>query len=447
MSAQSQNNENINTIATRNRKSINLPLTKKMILAISGTIMLFGLIGSITTFIFAKNNLIRREIDNLTETTLEIERELELLFMPSEQIAKEIAETDIVLQALGSKNNGVQSNELSKFLEQFNLGEAYSSIYVMDKEGNTIAATDPEFIGKNYSFRDYFLDAKAEGKSHNSAVGITSKKLGYYFANAVYDKNNSFIGVVVVKYKPEVFNKEFCKNKCNQETKKIYLTDQNGFVLYSNSPENIFKLIGKPTETQVGNINALIDYNEENLSYLKYNNVQKDLGLDNKKIRTYEFYDTDNKTYSTIINIKASNYNYHIVVEESHEGYYQDALELSYVIAAFVAGTALVANLVLALIVKKIIDPLEKLNKAVINISKGEFDQSIEINTGDELEELAKNFKKMAQRLKEEKNQTEEKIKERTHELNQLNNAMVGRELKMVELKKEIEKLKKEIHA
>jgi len=123
---------------------------------------------------------------------------------------------------------------------------------------------------------------------------------------------------------------------------------------------------------------------------------------------------------------------------------------------------------------KKIINPLEQLRKGAEIIGKGNFDYRIDIKTGDEIGELAKSFNQMAEKLKESYAELEEskdvlevKVKARTKELEELtesldeqvkertrelqekvkelerfNKLAVGRELKMIELKKEIERLK-----
>jgi len=110
-------------------------------------------------------------------------------------------------------------------------------------------------------------------------------------------------------------------------------------------------------------------------------------------------------------------------------------------ISFFVAGIIL-AIFFLYVIYFSILNPLSSINKASLQIAKGNLEQGIEIKSDDEIGELASNFNKMTGNLKESRMNIEEKIKSRTRDLEQLNKSMVGRELKMIELKKEIEKLK-----
>jgi methyl-accepting chemotaxis protein len=142
---------------------------------------------------------------------------------------------------------------------------------------------------------------------------------------------------------------------------------------------------------------------------------------------------------------------------------------------------------------KRISKPIVDLRNAAVQISEGRLDTRININSGDEIEQLALAFNQMTSQLQqsyqiletkvnertkelaeakkklEDVNYNlEEKVKERTSELEnlknslekmvserteelkqkvgeleQINKLMVGRELKMMELKEEIERLKK----
>jgi len=114
--------------------------------------------------------------------------------------------------------------------------------------------------------------------------------------------------------------------------------------------------------------------------------------------------------------------------------------------------------------------PIRKLHEGAEIIGKGNLDYRVDIRTGDEIEQLAKEFNKMVEALKEERasleikveartkeirelaESLEDKVKERTkqlqeriNELERFHRLTVGREIKMVDLKKEIKELKKEL--
>jgi methyl-accepting chemotaxis protein len=99
---------------------------------------------------------------------------------------------------------------------------------------------------------------------------------------------------------------------------------------------------------------------------------------------------------------------------------------------------------------KKITKPIVSLTAAVKKIEGGDLETKIDIDSRDEIGQLALVFNQMTEQLKRFYADLEQKIEERTKSLDQkikelekFNELTIGRELKMIELKKEIEELKK----
>jgi methyl-accepting chemotaxis protein len=112
-------------------------------------------------------------------------------------------------------------------------------------------------------------------------------------------------------------------------------------------------------------------------------------------------------------------------------------------------GIAIAVVLSLYLI-KRITKPIKKLRDAAEEVRSGKLGVSIEINSNDEIGELASVFNKMTSELRQSYENLEEKIEERTKtldqklaELEKFQKLTVDRELKMIELKKELALFKK----
>ena len=89
-----------------------------------------------------------------------------------------------------------------------------------------------------------------------------------------------------------------------------------------------------------------------------------------------------------------------------------------------VAGTALIFITILSLFVltrRFVIKPLKKLEDMTDEISKGNLDARVNIETGDELEKLGQRFNSMAQNLSRGRGHMEEKIVQATKELSDAN--------------------------
>ncbi len=98
-------------------------------------------------------------------------------------------------------------------------------------------------------------------------------------------------------------------------------------------------------------------------------------------------------------------------------------------------------------IVYSISNRIAKLKAAIAQIGAGKLDTQIAVNSNDEIGDLASSFNEMAEHLEstttsiEKLQQAEEKLQKTVKELEQFNNLAVGRELQMIELKKEIDSL------
>lgn len=84
--------------------------------------------------------------------------------------------------------------------------------YLMDRTGNTVAASDfnspNSILGNNYAFRPYFQQAIAGRPALYPALGVTTKKRGFYFSAPIVGDQKQISGILVVKYAVETVEKE-----------------------------------------------------------------------------------------------------------------------------------------------------------------------------------------------------------------------------------------------
>ena len=119
------------------------------------------------------------------------------------QVSTESSAIDF-LAATSSNKQAVLLPELQQTLDNvFRSNPDYDAVYVMDKKGRCLAATDPTFVGQNYAFREYFQAAIA-GKPYvsSASVGATSEQPGIYFSHPVRFQS-AIVGVAVLKIKGE----------------------------------------------------------------------------------------------------------------------------------------------------------------------------------------------------------------------------------------------------
>lgn len=94
------------------------------------------------------------------------------------------------------------------------------------------------------------------------------------------------------------------------------------------------------------------------------------------------------------------------------------------VIFLIIGGVAIIAVLVILYTTNSITRPIQELYRGAEVIGRGDLDHRLNINTGDEIQDLADGFNKMAGELKELYTNLENKVKERTAQLAEANDAL-----------------------
>ncbi|HHK74645.1 MAG TPA: sensor histidine kinase, partial [Rhizobiales bacterium] len=158
--------------------------------------------------------------------------------------------------------NGTLSEDeiatLNLSLEQISAFTDAMAIYIMDRSGQTIAAsnwnTRQSFIGKNFSYRPYF-DAAMQGRlGRYFAIGTTSGQRGYYFAYPIRSAA-AISGALVIKMDVSHLESLWWSHDFD-----IIVTDPRGVIFLSTKPEWVFKSLTPLDEAQRERIRASRQY-------------------------------------------------------------------------------------------------------------------------------------------------------------------------------------------
>lgn len=113
-----------------------------------------------------------------------------------------------------------------------------------------------------------------------------------------------------------------------------------------------------------------------------------------------------------------------LVIEEDWRSLLQEGLQYRTPILVLLALGVIIPAIVVTFGVQRIIEPLQQLVRASERVGRGEFDQFIDVNTGDEIEELADQFNIMSNALQDSYAYLEQRVEERTRELSVLLDAV-----------------------
>lgn len=149
-----------------------------------------------------------------------------------------IADHDDIEGLLQAPDSPALRKVANEYLKEINALLESSDIYVMTPDGNTIAASNYDtpgtFIGENFSYRPYFLDAIAGSPARFYALGTTSLKRGYYFSSPV-EVAGKILGVIVFKVDIDSIESSWRGGEY-----KIFVADPEGIVFMTGSPEWLY---------------------------------------------------------------------------------------------------------------------------------------------------------------------------------------------------------------
>ena len=97
-----------------------------------------------------------------------------------------------------------------------------------------------------------------------------------------------------------------------------------------------------------------------------------------------------------------------------------DSIERSALILLIALAVAVAAGVLAA---RRLVAPIGELRRGAQRFGAGDLEHRIEVNSGDELQDLAANFNSMGEQLREMYTSLEQRVNDRTRELNQANHA------------------------
>ena len=137
---------------------------------------------------------------------------------------------DVDVRAALQGASAAQIESLDDKFDTLTRGVGASAIYLLDKTGLAIAASNwrepATFVGVDYQFRPYFKGAVANGYAEHFALGTVSHEAGLYLSRRVDDANGAMLGVIVLKVDFRGLESDW-----RQSAAPIFVTDEHGVVL------------------------------------------------------------------------------------------------------------------------------------------------------------------------------------------------------------------------
>jgi two-component system, NtrC family, C4-dicarboxylate transport sensor histidine kinase DctB len=179
-----------------------------------------------------------------------------------------LAQDDDVGLLLKNPADAQRVDAMNLWLARTNALVEASDIYLIDLDGNTIAASNHDradsFIGQNFSYRPYFTKARDGGSGRYFALGTTSGVRGYYFASPVRDEVGQVLGVVALKVGVDEIEAGW-----RARDYRIIVTDPEGVVFMSTDPDWLYHGLLPLTEERRARLAETRRYSDADLTELQ----------------------------------------------------------------------------------------------------------------------------------------------------------------------------------
>lgn len=158
-------------------------------------------------------------------------------------------------------------------LEQLNQAAQSSSLELLDRDGLAVAASNWDtpfsYVGHNYGFRPYFLQAKAQGAGRFYAVGVTSGVPGYFLSSAVTTPGGAFLGALVVKL-------EFAQalQQWPQDRDILLISDERGVAFIASDTRWRYRLLRPLNDDDQAALAATRQYHRQPLAPLAWQTLE-----------------------------------------------------------------------------------------------------------------------------------------------------------------------------
>ena len=210
--------------------------------------------GGYLYYYSAQKSAVKETERELVQTADDLKDEIDELMSVNQNEVRTMARFEQFQKAILNQDHASIS-QAEEILDHFAGGLLYDVCYLMDGSGNTIASSNrnakDSFVGHNYAFRPYFVDAIKGRPGLYLAVGVTSGIRGIYFSHPVYLPERGLpIGVVVAKVSTRDMDRVLSRRRMG-----VALLVHSSGIIFSSSGEDLnLKLLWRDSPEKLSKI-------------------------------------------------------------------------------------------------------------------------------------------------------------------------------------------------
>jgi len=340
------------------------------------------------------------ELRNLKQLSVATANRIEQLIDDTRFLTKYLAtEKDIIGLVEGSNKETTDSvqGKLQRLIFADNKLEL---LLIMDKKGDVLSAPADKFIGRNYSYREYF-QAAVQGRIYvsNITVGDVTRKPGLFFSGPILGESGKVEGVVVVKISGLAVSDIIDEANTNEHI--AYLVDNEGVLI--NHPDNkllyksLVPLSKKSLEKIVKSKRFLLD-DIESLGF----DVLADAIIGARSPGTVNYSSPINGEKEIAGYAPVKNHRWVVGISTKQSSFSEPLNEQFNNVLYSVVGVGFIFTIIALLFSRSFIKPIHALMRAANRVREGDYDEGeIKITSADEFGTLMRTFNLMVAGVRE----------------------------------------------
>ena len=340
------------------------------------------------------------ELRNLKQLSVATANRIDQLINDTRFLTKYLATEKDIIGLVEEHDEKIADSVQGKLQRLVFADNKLELLLIMDKKGNVLSAPADKFIGRNYSYREYF-QAAVQGRVYvsNITVGDVTRKPGLFFSGPILGKSGKVEGVVVVKISGLAVSSII--DEANADGHIAYLIDSEGVLIHHPDNKLLYKSLMPLSQKSLERIVKSKRFLLDNIESLGFDVLADEIvGAKNPGTVNYSSPISGEKEIAGYAPVKSHRWVVGISTKQSR--FSEPLNKQFYNVLYSVIGVGFIFTIIALLFSRSFIKPIHALMLAANRVREGNYDEGeIKITSEDEFGTLMRNFNLMVAGVRE----------------------------------------------
>jgi serine/threonine protein kinase/HAMP domain-containing protein len=379
------------------------PIAVKMTLAMVATALLPMVITAYFNLNATLDKVAASELRNLEQLSQSTAGRIAQLIGDSRNLANYLGTDDDFVQFLQKPPTDAGKEALrQKLVGLIKANPDVQLAMVFNTSGDALVSSDPQVMGRNFKFREYFKIAM-EGRPFMTGivVGSVAGAAGVFYSQPVFSTDGkTVIGAVVLRILADPINRIMIGAQIGND-RVPFLVDEDGVIVMHPNDKVLYASLAPLKKEAFEEIIADQRFRRKTIENVNQPDLAKAM-VGNKQGGTITYNSNINKREEIAGFSPVPGTGWSVAVSESRDYFAEPLNRLFYNVLLSVVLVGAVFVLLAMLFARSIVKPIEKLTSAAHALKSGDYaNANIAVRSNDEVGQLARTFNVMIDVLRQ----------------------------------------------